>query len=309
MQSPWAVILCKFTDGDDEPFPPQYYKDLFTKNDAGSPWNMVRYFHDYSHGNLDLSGTQVFGWFKLNKSVADYNSLGNQARDQLIKWARAAAVAHGVDLSPFFSWLDETRVWQGPDAGFDETLTLRPLARHDLPGYLAAEIPGGYLVEFRVRDGWDGAIPRAAVLVHRFDGGHSYLMPGNLGTSDMVAGDSFGDPEPVNPPPAKSLFNSFERVEVLAIDAGAQEATIRLRYRPAAHMPGGQAVDPMYLILSEKAYLIWVEQHYPHVPRVSEVAAALRVMTHEEQRAALSRARTLTEYGQVVEEAIGAIRE
>ncbi len=65
----------------------------------------------------------------------------------------------------------------------------------------------------------------------------------------------------------------------------------------------------MYLILSEKAYLIWVEQHYPHVPRVSEVAAALRVMTHEEQRAALSRARTLTEYGQAVEEAIGAIRE
>jgi hypothetical protein len=66
-------------------------------------------------------------------------------------------------------WLDETRVWQGPDAGFDETVTLRPLVRRDLPGYLAAEIPGGYLVEFRVRDGWDGAIPRAAVLVHRFD--------------------------------------------------------------------------------------------------------------------------------------------
>ena len=92
MQTPWAVILCKFTDGNDEPFPPQYYQDLFTKNDVGSPWNMVRYFHDYSHGNLDLTGTQVFGWFQLDKSVADYNSLGAQARDQLIKWARAAAL-------------------------------------------------------------------------------------------------------------------------------------------------------------------------------------------------------------------------
>jgi hypothetical protein len=399
MQSPWAVILCKFTDGDDEPFPLQYYKDLFTKDEAGSPWNMVRYFHDYSHGNLDLSGTQVFGWFKLNKSVADYNSLGSQARDQLIKWARAAAVTHGVDLSPFFSvvvctnrwqdigasptlsgvvaqgpltqiprllghemghvyglmhsridgsqtdyqdpwdimsaandfsatdqeftligpglnawnmrsrgWLDETRVWKGPDAGFDETVTLRPLARHDLSGYLAAEIPGGYLVEFRVRDGWDGAIPRAAVLIHRFDGGHSYLMPGNLGTSDLVAGDSFGDPEPVNPLPVKSWFNSFERVDVVSIDAGAQQAKIRLRHRPPARMPGGQAVDPMYLILSEKAYQIWVEQHYPHVPKVSEVQAVLRVMSPDEQGAALSRARTLTEYGSVVEAAIGAIR-
>jgi len=90
------------------------------------------------------------------------------------------------------SWLDETRVWQAPDGGFDQTVTLRPLVRHDLPGYLAAEIPGGYLVEFRVRDGWDGAIPRAAVLVHRFDSGHSYLMPGNKGSSDLIAGDSFG---------------------------------------------------------------------------------------------------------------------
>jgi len=27
-----------------------------------------------------------------------------------------------------------------------------------------AEIPGGYLVKFRVRDGWDEAIPRAAGL-------------------------------------------------------------------------------------------------------------------------------------------------
>ena len=76
MQTPWAVILCKFTDGNDEPFPIQYYNDLFTTNDAGSRWNMVRYFHDYSHGKLDLTGTKVFGWFQLDKSVADYNSLG-----------------------------------------------------------------------------------------------------------------------------------------------------------------------------------------------------------------------------------------
>ena len=76
-------------------------------------------------------------------------------------------------------WLDELRVWKGGGNGFDETITLRPLVRHDLSGFLAAEIPGGYLVEFRVREGWDGAIPRAAVLIHRFEGDHSYLMPGN----------------------------------------------------------------------------------------------------------------------------------
>ena len=28
MQSPWAVILCKFNNGNEEPFPKQHYKDL-----------------------------------------------------------------------------------------------------------------------------------------------------------------------------------------------------------------------------------------------------------------------------------------
>ena len=263
-KTPWAVILCKFTDGDDEPFPMQHYQDMFTVNNIGSKLNMIRYFSDYSHGQLDLTGTQVFGWFKLNKSVADYNALGGGARTELIKWARAAAVAKGVDLNPFFStivctnrwkdigsvgsgvvsqgpltlnpqllghemghvyglnhsridgspadyqdpwdimsaanvfsasdqeytligpgvnawnmrsrgWLDEKRVWKA-DCNFDQTITLRPLVRHDLSGFLAAEMPGGYLVEFRVKNGWDGGIPRPAVLIHRFDAGNSYLM-------------------------------------------------------------------------------------------------------------------------------------
>ena len=81
-QTPWAIILCKFTDNNSEPFPMQYYQDLFTKNDKGSAWNMVRYFHDCSHGNTDVSGSKVFGWFQLNKSVADYNALGGAARGQ-----------------------------------------------------------------------------------------------------------------------------------------------------------------------------------------------------------------------------------
>lgn len=53
MNHPWAVILCKFTDGDDAPFPKQYHRDLFTPEAGGSPWNMVRYFDDWSHGRVD----------------------------------------------------------------------------------------------------------------------------------------------------------------------------------------------------------------------------------------------------------------
>jgi hypothetical protein len=394
MKTPWAVVLCKFTDGDDEPYPKQYYKDLFTVNDTGSPWNMVRYFSDYSHGTLDLTGTQVFGWFHLDKSVDDYNSLGGQARGQLINWARDAAVAHGIDLKPFYSvvactnrwqdigavasgvvsqgpttqiprllghemghvyglqhsridgsdvdyqdswdimsaandfsasdkeftligpglnaanmrsrgWLDESRVWKDSADSIDETITLRPLERRDLPGFLAAELPGGYLVEFRVPEGWDGAIPRPAVLVHRFEDGHSYLMPGNSGSSDLIAGDSFGDADP-----AQQLldpFSPFERMEVLSIDAETHQAKLRIRCRRPTRL-NGQAVDPMYLILSGSAYLIWVEQHHPHVPKVAELEATLRAMSHDEQDAALSRARTLGKYGKAVEDAIAAIR-
>ena len=396
MDTPWAVILCKFTDGADEPFPKQYYQDLFTVTDGASPWDMIRYFHDQSHGTLELTGTKVFGWFQLSKSVADYNSLGGQAREALIKWARDAAVAHGVDLEPFFSvvacanlwqdigasasgvvvqgpdtpfpaglghemghvyglqhsridgsdadyqdpwdimsafndygaadpeftligpglnasnmrsrgWLDESRVWKVSGDKGDETIELRPLARHDLRGFLAAQMPGGYLVELRVQEGWDAGIPRPAVLVHRFEGGHSYLMRGNSGSSDLIAGDSFGDAEPE--PDPMSILSSFSRVDVLSIDAAGRRATLRIRHHTPVHVGlSGQAVDPMYLILHGAAYLKWVELHHPHEPKVTELQAALRALSREEQDAALSRARALQAHGKAVEEAIAELR-
>jgi hypothetical protein len=396
MQTPWAVILCKFTDGNDEPFPKQYYKDLFTTENTGSPWNIVRYFHDYSHGTLDLSETKVFGWYQLDESVKNYNDLGNGARDALIKWARDAATAHGVDLTPFFStvactnrwqdigacasgvvaqgpltpfpnglgqemghvyglmhsridgsdvdyqdpwdimsaftdyptpdsefnltgpglnawnmrsrgWLDESRVWKATGNGADETVTLRPHVRRDLAGFLAAELPEGFLIEFRVREGWDGGIPRPAVLVHRFDGGHSYLMPANSGSHDLIAGDSFGDDDPGDAP--LSAFSSLKRVDVLSIDAEAEEAKLRVRYHKPLHLAlDGRAIDPMYLILSGSAYLRWVEQHHPHEPLLADVKAVLREMTPHERNAALSRAKTLVDYGNAVDQAVAAIR-
>lgn len=69
------------------------------------------------------------------------------------------------------------------------------------------------------------------------------------------------------------------------------------------------AIDPMALILSGKAYLIWVEIHHPHVPKVSELQEAVRAMTPEEQKAALSRAKTMAAYGKVVEEAIATMKK
>jgi hypothetical protein len=385
--TPWAIILCKFTDDNSEPFPIQYYKDLFTSADVGSQWNMVKWFHDCTHGNIDVGGSKVFGWFNIPHSVQDYNNQGGNARDSLIKWARDAATQNGVDLSPFFStlvctnlwsdvgeagtgvvaqgttptpmrlgqemghvyglhhsrldgtqidytdpwdmmsgfgaywtsdseftsigpaynawnmrymnWLDESRVWKAASGGYDQTITLRPLPRHDLKGYLAAEIAGGYLVEFREEGGWDAGIPRPAVLVHRFEGGQSYLMKGNSAVPDLTAGDSFGDKIPQG---VFAAFQGYNRVDVISIDTHAPSATIRLRYHETKHI-NGQAIDPMALILSNAAYVIWAEANHPHVPDVADVAQALRGMNADERQIAVARARLLGDYARVVQEA------
>jgi hypothetical protein len=65
-----------------------------------------------------------------------------------------------------------------------------------------------------------------------------------------------------------------------------------------------RTIDPMSLILSETAYRIWVEQHHPHEPKVAEIRAVLQTLTHEEQSTALTRAKTLVQYGNAVKEAM-----
>jgi hypothetical protein len=64
----------------------------------------------------------------------------------------------------------------------------------------------------------------------------------------------------------------------------------------------------MSLILSERAYLGWVERQHPHVPSVAEIEAVLRAMAPEELGAARTRAQILTEYGQVGQAAISALQ-
>jgi hypothetical protein len=318
METPWAILLCKFNDDNSEPFTRQFYERLFTTAGSGSQ-NMVDYFRDVSHSNLDLTGSQVFGWLTLNRRRDEYTGSGSNSagRAELVAWARQAATDAGVSLANFFGvvvclnvrtdlfggdgyavcdlnsmqpsllgqemghgyglehskadgneaeyqdawdimstanfplfltphsefsfvgpgmnawnmrsrgWLDEIRVWRGDAAGFEIRIELRPLVRRDLPGWLAAELPGGYLVELRVQQGWDAAIPRPAVLVHRFAEDSSYIMRSVTGQQDIVAGDVFqaGDGSTALP---------YIRMDVDSIDAVAQTATLHLHYRPAA---------------------------------------------------------------------------
>lgn len=102
--APLAVLLCHFSDDLVAPYERSRYEDIFTSVDEGK-WSIPDYFRDMSHGRLDLSGSRVFGWLTLDKETSEYAGSGaNQAgRQDLLTWARAAAGAADIDLSPFRS--------------------------------------------------------------------------------------------------------------------------------------------------------------------------------------------------------------
>jgi hypothetical protein len=60
---------------------------------------MTDYFSQMSHGNLDLTGSQVFGWFTLSINKADYGT--KYGRNDLVALCRQAATNSGVNLGAF----------------------------------------------------------------------------------------------------------------------------------------------------------------------------------------------------------------
>lgn len=64
----WLVFLCRAADAPDEPHTTEYFNDLFVREND----NLV---HDFlernSHGRIDVSGTAVFGWFRMAVKRAD----------------------------------------------------------------------------------------------------------------------------------------------------------------------------------------------------------------------------------------------
>ena len=119
-------------------------------------------------------------------------------------------------------WLDEFRVWQGGESAFETDVELRPLHHRELLGWLAADLPGGYVAEFRLKADWDAGIPASAVLIHRFDNGQSYLMPGTSGQPALGKGDVFKAP----------TVSPTVTVTALEIEDTAKKAIIRVKYQP-----------------------------------------------------------------------------
>lgn len=215
-------------------------------------------------------------------------------------------------------WLDEARVWKPQFKYFQQQdVQLRPLHRHDLSGYLAAEL-GPYLVEYGVTEKWDaGMFGGSGILVHRFEDNRSYLMgsPGVLATSSpqgrhaMKKGESFQVGE------VADLFSTVYRCEVLALDDASHTATVRLFYRPGAEIPGphqrpfdvgvtGSDAGTIYL---QHGKVVRIPPRGPSVSLLNHVAAYAEAagIAHTGIRDQ-ARAVALTN---LIREALGALKE
>jgi len=196
--------------------------------------------------------------------------------------ARYRFIGPGLNAANMASrgWLDESRVWTRAkgNRSFDTVVTLRPLHRRDLPGFLAARL-GEYLVEFRSQERWDAAIPKPAVLIHRFEDNHSYIMSANNGEQDLVAGNVFGTTDVGN----SIIIASTTGLEVVEINADERFAKIRLVHRPAFEEPslgpgilfGGVANGGagIIILLGGTITIKPVPPHSPFVQILQQVAA------------------------------------
>jgi hypothetical protein len=304
----WVILLCNFNDNNTAPPNIGSYQRLFTTSGLGTN-NMTAFFSDVSHGNLNLSGSQVFGLFTLPIPSSAYAGNvdvpppGKYNREGLYDLAVQTARDKGVPIDNFFGivvstnvqtdlwgggrhrafcdllrlqpsllgqemghgyglehsrvdgsdedyqdpwdimstagaymapdanytligpglnawnmrgrgWLDETRVWHSATDIFtgtsEATITLRPLHRRDLPGFLAAELPGGFLAEFRIKQKWDAGF-EPAVFVHRFNDNQSYIMAATNGEYNLIVGNS---------------FQAFVGMDVVKIDTTVPSATL-----------------------------------------------------------------------------------
>jgi hypothetical protein len=96
---PWAIVLCKWSDKPVETRPAQYYVDFYTANGLGG---VCDYWRTVSCHALDLTNSEVFGWFTMSHASSELANLHFPAdRNTLVQWGIETASANGVDLARF----------------------------------------------------------------------------------------------------------------------------------------------------------------------------------------------------------------
>jgi hypothetical protein len=60
------------------------------------------------------------------------------------------------------------------------------------------------------------------------------------------------------------------------------------------------AIDPMAMILSEDAFLIWCEIHHPNLPNIEEIKELFKRLTPEQKKLAVSKAKIMVQRGEAL---------
>ena len=108
----FAFLLVKFQGSNDEPMTTSEAEQMFTAAGSGT-LNVVDWFRDNSHGHVDMTGNQVFGWLPLTETVQGYQAKikdGTYGRWKIIELGREAATAARIDLSRFAAVVVVTNV-------------------------------------------------------------------------------------------------------------------------------------------------------------------------------------------------------
>ena len=158
-KTPFAFVLVKWKGSNAEPITKAHAEHMFTA--AGRGTNVVDWFDENTHGNIDMTGNQVFGWIDLAISKDDWAAAGSD-RGQLHVATRAAAAAAGLDLSGFTAVVAVTNigvgVWGGTgDVACSADNGTQPFwAQNIAPSVLCQEMIHGLGVyEHTCRDGSD----------------------------------------------------------------------------------------------------------------------------------------------------------
>lgn len=91
----WVMLLCKYSDQLGEPATMDFFEQFFTGAGVGAG-GMVDYFREISYGRVDLSSSEVKGWYTIPLTFNDARN--NISRD----WAGGASAAcknaSGIDV-------------------------------------------------------------------------------------------------------------------------------------------------------------------------------------------------------------------
>jgi len=184
----YAVLLCYSSDQPDTASrrPPSYFTDLF----VNSPKGMNAYWREVSYGNINLDGTQVFGWRKLSRNTAQLQALtrGQKASAAANEFANDPDAAKRVDFSQFYGVI----AIFDPDIDFGATSATIALANGQTfgkPALVAAQNhdTGGHAHEMGHTLGLDHSFDDALVPVDPADDGR----PGAYG--DLWDAMSYGN--------------------------------------------------------------------------------------------------------------------